>query len=99
MLNNKVLVSVGIWRTAAQTKASKSKVGEATDLFDDVVEENNLCEFHGEVVLVGAWLQVADHGRTYAEGRHQQTGEDEICGGPCLRVHEQQGNIFPGNPL
>lgn len=35
-------------------KVSKSKVGEAADLFDDVVEENNLREFHGEVVLVGA---------------------------------------------
>lgn len=80
-------------------KVSKSKVGEAADLFDDVVEENNLREFHGEVVLVGARLQVADHRRTYAERRHQEAGEDEICRGPCLRVHEQQWDIFPGNPL
>lgn len=59
MLNNKVFVSVGTLRTAAQTttaniKVSESEVGEAAHLFDDVVEENNLCEFHGEVVLISA---------------------------------------------
>lgn len=88
MLNNKVLfVSVRARRPAVQNQLSQSKVGEAADLFDDVVEENNLCELHGEVVLVGARLQVADHRRTYAERRHQEAGEDEICRGPCLRVH------------
>lgn len=49
---------------------AQSQVREAADLFDDVVEENNLCEFHGEVVLVGAWLQVADDRRPYTERRH-----------------------------
>lgn len=92
MLNNKVFVSVGNSKNgctniSCHIKVSEAEAGEAADLFDDVVEEDNLCEFHGEVVLVGARLQVADHRRTYAERRHQEAGEDEICRGPRLRVH------------
>lgn len=70
-----------------------------TNLFNDIVEEDYLCELHGEVILVGAWLQVADHGGSYAERRHQEAGEDEVGRFPCLGVHQQQGNVFLGNPF
>lgn len=69
------------------------------NLFDDIVEEDYLCELHGEVVLVGARLQVADHRGAYAERRHQEACEDEVGRFACLRVHQQQGNVFLGNSL
>lgn len=69
------------------------------NLFDDIIEEDDLGELHGEVVLVGARLQVADHRGSYAERRHQEAGEDEVGRFACLGVHQQQGNVFLGNPL
>lgn len=100
MLNDTVFVSAGNLKPAELIQSTaQTQVREAADLFDDVVEENNLREFHGEVVLVGARLQVADHRRPYTERRHKEAGEDEICRGPCLGVHQQQGDIFPGNPF
>lgn len=68
-------------------------------LFDDIIEENDLSELHSEIVLVGARLQVADHRRSNAEGRHQEAGEEEVGRGACLRVHQQQRHILLGNPL
>lgn len=69
------------------------------DLFDDIVEEYDLGELHGEVVLVGARLEVADHGGSYAEGRHQEAGEEEVGGGARLWVHQQQWHVLLRNPL
>lgn len=72
---------------------------KAPDLFDHIIEENDLSELHGEVVLIGARLQVADHGRSYAQGRHQEAGKEEVRGGARLRVHQQQRHVLLRNPL
>lgn len=45
-----------------------------TNLFDDIVEEDYFCKLHGEVILIGAWLQVAHHRGSYAERRDQKAG-------------------------
>lgn len=69
------------------------------NLFNDIVEKDYLCELHGEVVFVGARLQVADHRGSYTKRRHEEAGEDEVCRFPCLRIHQKQGDVFLGDPL
>lgn len=91
-------LSLSLWRSAEPHFLSPEG-WQVPDLFDDIVEEYDLGELHGEVVLVGARLQVADHRGSYAEGRHQEAGEEEVGGGARLRVHQQQRHVLLGNPL
>lgn len=69
-----------------------------TNLFDDIVEEDYLRQLHGEVIFIGARLQVADHRRSDAERRNEEAGDDEVCGFACFRVHQQQRDVFIRNP-
>ena len=72
---------------------------QPTDLLDDVVEEDDLRELHGEVVLVGARLEVADDRGADAERGHQQARQQEVGGMARLGVHQQQGDVLGGDPL
>ena len=60
----------------------------------DVIEENNLCQLHGDVVFVGSGLEVADHGGADAEGRDGDPGQDHGAGLGSLGVHQEQGHVF-----
>ena len=60
----------------------------------DVIEENNLCQLHGDVVFVGSGLEVADHGGADAEGRDGDPGQDHGAGLGGLGVHQEEGHVL-----
>ena len=60
----------------------------------DIVEENDLCEFHGDVVFVGSGLEVADHGGSDTEGRDGDPGQDHRARLSGPGVHQEQANVF-----
>lgn len=49
-----------------------------THLFYHIIEENDLCQFHCQIVLIGARLQIAHDRGSDTQRRHQESCQDQI---------------------
>ncbi len=70
-------------------------------LDDDVIEEDDLCDLHGDVILVGSRLQVAHHARPNKNIGSVDRVEDpdpdwiRIQSGQWIRIRIEEGKNDP----
>lgn len=74
--------------TYSKTWSLETLMGSA-DLFNDVIQENDLCQLHRQIVFIGARLQIAHDRGSDAQRGHQEACEDQIGGLSSFRIHQK----------